>query len=610
MSLPDSPVYPEAKELAQSWQATVERDLKGADFNKRLVTQTYDGISIQPLYGLDPETPDENAGGMPGTFPHTRGNSTLSTSRFGWDILQSYNLGEDNLNQSILTDLQKGVSSVHLVAGTEKPTFEQVKGALEGVHLNMASVFFDGGAYSKHANEILSQLIKEHSEEAQGSFMQDPIGQLASTNDLDDNSLSTLGKLAKSNNQNYPKMQTASVSTEVYHAAGASDAQCLAFAMSTAVAYLRSMEDAGLNIKESAKQIGFHLALDARFFAGIAAIRACRTLWSKITEACGAAAGAWIRVHPARRILTKRDPWVNQLRNTATTFAGSVAGADAITTLPWDATLRPADAFGRRVARNTQLVMSKESHLSRVIDPAGGSYFIEELTQKLCEKAWGIFQEVEKQGGLAEALQSGWVQAQIDKVYASRTKNLAKRKQAITGVNQFPDLHEETIAPQLPSSSKQGLVARPDAEAFEALRDASDSQLSKHGKRPTAFLVNLGTIAEHTARATFAANLLASGGIDQVPGTGGTDHTELCESFKAAQSQVAVICGSDKLYAEHAAPLAQSLKAAGAKWIIVAGRPGDNESQLREAGVQDFVYLGCNALESLGNLWTQWEAQS
>ena len=610
MSLPDSPVYPEAKELAQSWQAAVERDLKGADFNKRLVTQTYDGISIQPLYGLNPESPSENAGGMPGTFPHTRGNSTLSTSRHGWDIEQSYNLDESNLNQSILTDLQKGVSSIHLVAGAGKPTFEQVKNALAGVHLNMASVSFDGGEHSKHANEFLSQVLKEHSQEARGSFMQDPLGQFAQAGSWDESSLPKLGKLAKANRQNYPKMKTASVSTEVYHAAGASDAQCLAFAMAAGVAYLRSMEDAGLSIEESTEQIGFHLALDARFFAGIAAIRACRTLWSKITDACGAAAGAWIRVHPARRILTKRDPWVNQLRNTATTFAGSVAGADAITTLPWDATLRPADAFGRRVARNTQLVMAKESHLSRVIDPAGGSYFIEELTQKLCEKAWGIFQEVEKQGGLAAALQNGWVQSEIDKVYANRTKNLAKRKQAITGVNQFPDLHEETIAPQVAAGSNQGLVARPDAQAFEALRDASDAQLTNNGKRPTAFLANLGTIAQHTARATFAANLLASGGIDHIPGNGGTDLGELSETFKASKCSVAVICGSDKLYAEHAEAVAKSLKESGAKWIVVAGRPGDNESVLRDAGVQDFIYLGCNALESLANLWTQWEVQS
>jgi Methylmalonyl-CoA mutase, N-terminal domain/subunit len=254
--------------------------------------------------------------------------------------------------------------------------------------------------------------------------------------------------------------------------------------------------------------------------------------------------------------------------------------------------------------------MAKESHLSRVIDPAGGSYFIEELTQNLCEKAWSIFQEVEKQGGLATALQSGWVQVEIDKVYANRTKNLAKRKQAITGVNQFPDLHEESIETQIVASVHQGLVPRPDAEAFEALRDASDTQLKDKGKRPTTFLANLGTIAQHTARATFAANLLASGGIDHVQGSGGTDHNELCEAFKASQSPVAVICGSDKLYAEHAEALAKNLQAAGAKWIVVAGRPGDNESALREAGVQDFVYLGCNALEALGNLWKQWEAQS
>ena len=610
MSLPDSPVYPDADALAQSWKDAVKRDLKGADFQKRLVTQTYDGIAIEPLYGLSPEQPSDNAGGLPGCFPHTRGNSVLSTSRYGWDIQQCYGLDEENLNKSILTDLHKGVSSVHLVNGERAPTLEEVQNALKGVHLNMASISFDGGAWHSNAHNILSQLIQEHAAEVRGSFMQDPIGQLARSNDWDPASPQAIGALAKVNHDKFPKMQTASVSTEVYHAAGASDAQCLAFAMSTAVSYLRSMESAGMNIADATRQIGFHLALDARFFAGISIVRACRTLWSKITDACGATSGAWIRVHPARRILTQRDPWVNQLRNTATTFAGAVAGADAITTLPWDATLRPADNFGRRVARNTQLVMAKESHLSRVIDPAGGSYFIESLTSELCEKAWGIFQQVETQGGMVAALQSGWVQAEIDKVYAQRASNLAKRKQAITGVNQFPDLNEETIEPLLPAAANKGLQPRPDAQAFEALRDASDRQLSQNGNRPKAFLANLGTIAQHTARATFAANLLASGGIDHVSGAGGTDYGELREAFQASGCPAAVICGTDGLYEEHAATLAENLKEAGAKWIVVAGRPGDNESSLKNAGVQDFIYLGCNALEALSNLWKQWEAQS
>jgi len=624
MSLPDSPVYPEAKELAQTWRSTVERDLKGADFNKRLVTQTYDGINIQPLYNPVNQDNPEAASGMPGSFPHTRGNDVLSTSLNGWEIQQTYDLSDTGLNQTILTDLAKGVSSIHLVATTQATHLENVSAALKDVHLDMASIYLDGGAHAEQAAQVLSSLIDAHAQQASGSFMQDPIGSFAQGHPVAgslETALSKLATLAKTNQDQFPKMRTASVSTEVYHAAGASDAQCLAYAMSTALNYLRAMETKGLSIEQAASQIGFHLSLDARFFASIAVIRACRTLWSKITKSCGAPTGAWIRIHPAGRILTKRDPWVNQLRNTATTFAGAVAGADAITTLPWDATLQAPDAFGRRVARNTQLVLGKESHLSRVIDPAGGSYFIEALTCELCEKAWAIFQDIEKQGGIQTALRSGTVQSEIDKVYAQREQALAKRKQAITGVNQFPNLDEESFATQDVAAphaasnqdgteSMQGLVARPDAQAFETFRDKSDVLLASSGNRPSLFLANLGTIAQHTGRASFSANLFAAGGIESVTGVGSNDAQELANAFKASQAKVAVICGTDALYTEHAQAIANALRSAGASWVVLAGRPGKEEKALREAGVQDFIYLGCNTLESIANVWQHWEAKS
>lgn len=622
MSLPDSPAYPDAQELAQTWQTQVEADLKGADFKKRLVTQTYDGIAIAPLYNPLPSEAVDDVGGMPGSFPHTRGDDALSTSRSGWEIQQTYDLCAPKLNDAILKDLSKGVSSVHLLAGEDATSLDNTQAALEGVHLNMASVYLSGGQYAEQSAKVLASLLKAHSEDATGSFMQDPIGSFAQGYPITgsaEQALARLGQLAKSNKSDFPKMRTVSVSTEPYHAAGASDAQCLAYAISSALSYMRAMEAEGLTLDEASSQIGFHIALDARFFAGIAAIRALRTLWSKITKACGTASGAWIRVHPAKRILTKRDPWVNQLRNTATTFAGSVAGANAITTLPWDTTLRQADHFGRRVARNTQLVLDKESHLSRVIDPAGGSYFIEELTSQLCEKAWSVFQSVEEQGGIVAALRSGMIQTDIDAVYEKRAAAVAKRKQAITGVNQFPNLDEAALeilpeaAPRTEVAGSEVIKAlpiRPDAQAFEQFRDLSDGFLNTHGKRPALFSANLGTIAQHTGRATFSANLFACGGVESIVGVGSVVTQELVEAFKQANTPAAVICGSDALYEEHAGQLASALRDAGAKWIVLAGRPGKNEAALREAGVQDFIYLGCDALESLARVWKQWEAAS
>jgi methylmalonyl-CoA mutase len=622
MSLPDSPAYPAAKELAQTWQTQVEADLKGADFTKRLVTQTYDGIAIAPLYNPLPGDTVEDVGGMPGTFPHTRGDEPLSTSRTGWEIQQTYALNTPKLNDAILRDLGKGVSSVHLVATDDASSLDNTEAALEGVHLNMASVYLSGGRHAEQSSKALSKILRAHAQDATGSFMQDPIGGFAQGHPMAgsaEEALARLGQLSKMNQSEFPKMRTVSVSTEPYHAAGASDAQCLAYAIASGLSYLRAMETEGLNISEAASQIGFHLALDARFFAGISTIRALRTLWSKITDACGTAAGAWIRVHPARRILTKRDPWVNQLRNTATTFAGSVAGANAITTLPWDSTLRPADDFGRRVARNTQLVLEKESHLNRVIDPAGGSYFIEELTAQLCEKAWSIFQSVEAQGGMIAALRNGAIQSDIEAVYKARSASLAKRKQAITGVNQFPNLDEAALDPlpeMQPPAATPGsetivaLPVRPDAQAFEELRDLSDAFMARQGKRPALFSANLGTIAQHTGRATFSANLFACGGVESIAGVGSVSPEELVTAYKQSGTSVAVICGSDALYEQHATQVASALRDAGAKWIVLAGRPGKSEADLREAGVQDFIYMGCNALDALARVWKQWEAVS
>lgn len=616
MTLPIEPEYPNSVELFAEWQAAMTRDLKGADFNKKLVTRTHDDLSIEPLYTPEARNTSEASPGLPGTAPHTRASSTLSTSRFGWLIQQRYDVQRADINAAILEDLQKGVSGLHLYSENGDLTTEDLRRALLGVHLNMIPIHVDGGPGSTRVPQLLAPLLDKSSS---GGLMQDPIGNAATGHpespSLED-SIAAMSVFANAASVDFPKMRTASVATQVYHAAGASNPQCLAYAAATAVSYLKHFESSGLPMERAVDAIDFHLALDARFFTGIATIRAWRNIWSKITGACGHAAGAWIRVHPSRRILTTRDPWVNQLRNTATTFAGAVAGANAITTSEWDSPLRPANSLGRRVARNTQLILAQESHLSRVIDPAGGSYFIEKLTQDLTQSAWQIFQNIEKHGGMIACLRDGVIQSQIESVQKSRAADIGKRKLAITGVNEFPNLAEENpptrshepppTAPNAPSI--QALKPRPDAEAFELLRQRSDQVQAQTGHRPRVFLANLGTVAQHTARATFCANLFAAGGLESVASEGTLDVAPIVEQFLAANTPVAALCGTDKLYGQHATVVAAALQKAGAKLLFLAGRPGALEGELRYAGIDDYVYVGCDALLALASAWQAWEA--
>ena len=355
-------------------------------------------------------------------------------------------------------------------------------------------------------------------------------------------------------------------------------------------------------------------------------------------------------------VLTARDPYVNLLRNTVGVFAAGVGGAESITSLPFDSIMGPPDDFSRRIARNTALILQEEAHLHRVIDPAGGSWFLDRLTQQLAEKAWDIFQQIERQGGMLAALTDGWVARQIDSAFAPRAKNIARRKEGITGVSEFPDVREQRVihspvdisalraaaacriaaarrtdgslsfstSKDLTSSAVEfamqaatigqlaralgfhkdpfeimPLELRSFAEPFEVLRDASDAWHAAHGKRPTVFLVNMGPVSHHTARATYSKNFFEAGGFDVIGNDGFQNDDAAADAFVKSGATVAVICSSDKLYPELVPQAAGKLKSAGAKTVVLAGNPGANEAAWREAGVDRFIFIKCDVLATL-----------
>jgi len=394
------------------------------------------------------------------------------------------------------------------------------------------------------------------------------------------------------------------------HDAGGSEAQELAFALALAVAYLRTLEAGGVPFDGARAAISFRLIADADQFLTMAKFRALRLLWARVEEACGLPPKpAFIAAETAWRMLTQRDPYVNMLRATMATFAAGLAGANAITVLPHTLALGLPDAFARRVARNTQLVLLQESNLDKVSDPAAGSGGIERLTKDLCESAWSLFQEIEKAGGAFAALQQGLIQSKVAATRKAREANLSKRRDVLTGASEFPNLHEalvviEDVKPVASAPANEAINFEPIAAVrlaapFERLRDRSDQILKATGKRPRVFLANLGTAADFTARATFARSFFEAGGIEAIDGEGFSDPATLAAAWKASGAPLATLCSSDQIYARRAIDAAKALQSAGARNIYLAGRPGEQEAALRGAGVADFIFAGSDALALL-----------
>lgn len=380
--------------------------------------------------------------------------------------------------------------------------------------------------------------------------------------------------------------------------------------LATLVAYLKAAEQGGIAPKDALAKISVALAADADEFSTIAKLRAARRLVWRIADACGAgdAASAVRFVSPTSyRMMARRDPWTNILRTTIACTGAALGGADSICVLPFTFALGKPDAFARRVARNVQIVCQEESNLGRVADPAGGSWYVEQLTDELAKKAWEIFQEIEGRGGIVAALQAGYVQEIIGKTREARGKAIATGKQVLTGVSAFPLLGDDGVHaepwPQAPErSGKAAITITPLTphrlgEAFEALRDAADAA---GGYK--MFVASMGAIVDHNVRTTWVKNYLAAGGIETLISDGYKTADDAAAAFKASGATAACICSSDALYATLAEPTAKALKAAGAKLVVMAGRPGDTEAALRAAGVDSFLYAGADAVATLKGL--------
>ncbi len=572
-----------------------------ADAPERLLaTTSYDGIPIAPLY-----TAADQAGftGLPGVAPFVRGARPEGNVSTGWDV-RTRHTGSNaaEVNKAILTDLENGVSSIWLGVGPQA-----LPAALADVLLDLAPIVLDAGADVEPAAEALLALHEQRGipdSAVIGNLGIDPIGLAARIGTPAD--VAAGAALAARYARRFPRLRTVVVDALPYHEAGGSDAQELGASIATAVAYLRALTDAGLSVDVAVRQLEFRYAVTADQFAGIAKLRAARRLWARVGEVIGATAAQRQHAVSSSVMLTRRDPWVNMLRGTIACFAAGAGGADAITIAPFDAAVGADTAFSRRVARNTQSILLDESHVAGVIDPAGGSWYLEARTDELAKRAWDVFTELERAGGIEAELASGAFAARLAKTWAKRAENIAHRNDPITGVSEFPNLAEKPLdRAARPETPTGGLPVHRYAADYETLRDRSDAVLAETDARPTVFLATIGPIAAHTARAGFAGNLLQAGGID-TPSAGATkDNDEVVAAYRASGAKIACICGTDRAYADQAEPLAAALKAAGASTVLLAGT-----RSAAYPSIDEFLYRGCDALAVLHGIWDVLEANS
>lgn len=607
----------------EQWLKLVEAVLKGADFDKKLVSRTYDGLRIEPLY--------PKAEAAPAVARATQGP---------WRVVQRVDHPDPaTANELALADLEGGADALAFAYagaptargfGVRVETVEDLDRALRGVTLDWIAVRIEAAPFrGQDAAAQWRGLVERRGADPAAlenvDFGLDPVGDIARAGAPP----APWAEAARSFAETVRGLRDAGfagpaarVDTRPYHEAGAGEAQELAAALATGVAYVRALEAGGHTLDAARDALGFLLVADADQFLTVAKFRALRRLWARVEDACGLdPKPIRLDAETAWRMTTRRDPWVNLLRTTIAVFSAGLGGADGVTVLPFTAALGLPDAFARRMARNMQLILLEESNLARVADPAAGAGGLEALTEALCQKAWALFQEIEGEGGIVESLARGALQARIAAVRAARERAVATRRDPITGASEFPHLHEAAVnvlilapAPvSLCTVERDGAAFTPlpsvrAAEPFERLRDRSDAVLAGTGARPRVFLANLGPIAAFTARTTFAKNFFEAGGFEtwgnerpsapaEIVGTG------MAWLAGAEGERRVCLCSSDEFYARDAVEAAELFRKAGVERILLAGRPGEREAALRAAGVEDFVFAGCDALAVLSGLY-------
>ena len=618
------------------WMALIERTLRGGDFAD-LASRTRDGIEIRPLYTQSPARPAA-----------TRTAVDPARSARGWDVRTPHRIvaggrsDPDMLRRRVDDDLAAGATSVELEVG-EGVTIDELDRVLAGVDLSETPV-----ALAPHASLGIAEApavlaARRGVVLAAGSSVGlDPLGEWARSGRRVETapaaewarpragalvgggerrepvpeSIDGIALAAGEVSKLGPEVRVFTVDATRYTDAGATEAQALGWATATGVGYLRALVEAGLPVDAAAGLIGFRLAATADQFVTIAALRAARVMWARVVTASGGspdAARQQQHAVTAACMYSRRDPWVNLLRGAAAALAAGAAGADAVTVLAFDHASRAVDvdtdgALGRRLARNTQLLLLEESHLARAGDPAGGSFYVESLTDELAEAGWAILQSTEAAGGIGAVTVDGSLEAAIEKQWATRLAALSTRREPLTGVSEYPLLEDAAAAPgadDRAAPAARGLPARRLAQPFEDLRDVADRHRLATGERPAVWVTALGPAAAHSDRTAWAQNLLAAGGIEARGGEGVDSPIAAAADCAASGLTAAVMTGSDDWYRRRGPATASALTEAGAAFVAVvcdSNTPAECLEALKSAGVDDCWQDGVDVVGALERL--------
>lgn len=594
----------------EEWEAKINADLKGKDYERTLVWRTYEGFNVRPYYRQENLAGKEYLENLPGEFPFVRGNNKTNND---WFVRQNIFVSDfESANKKALSVLGKGATSLGFLFGDCAAVSEEnLAVLLKGICLEAAEVNFVCPTDDTKLPELFVDYVSAgnwDNNNVVASAAIDPIGTFVLKGVLDNNALANLKTLVEKAKA-VPNFRTIAVHGKFFANSGASIVQELAFALAQGAEYLSQLTDAGVSIDDAAKAIKFNMGVGNNYFMEIAKLRAGRLLWSKIVDAYSPASkeAAKMIVHSETNRYNKTiyDPYVNMLRTQTEAMSAALGGAHSVTVLPFDAVYEESTEFSERIARNQQILLKEESHFDKIADPSAGSYYIETLTESIADQAWKLFLEVEEKGGFVAAFKAGFIQSEIKAMAAQRDKRVAQRRDNILGTNQFPNFNEqleagfdgsvfEPVDLSVEGAEVETLKPYREAQAFEALRYTTD-MYSKDNKRPLAFMLTMGNLAFRKARAQFSCNFFAVAGFEVTDNNGFATVEEGVAAAKAAGADIVVLCSSDDEYAEIAPKVAEQLDD---EILVVAGAPKCMD-ELKEKGITNFIHVKSNILEEL-----------
>lgn len=596
-----------AAPTTQEWLDKIQVDLKGADFNKKLVWRTNEGFDVQPFYRredvLKLKTPDA----LPGEFPFVRGNKKDDNT---WYVRQNIVVNDPKeANAKALDILNKGVDSLGFRIAGDMVSTETVETLLEGICCDVVEVSFRTcPCHVLELTDILTAYFDKKGydkEKIVGGVGFDPIEKMLmkgkDTTKLLDNAPALVEKL-----KDYPRFRCIMVHSEALNNSGAYIVQELGYALAWGHEYLHRLTEAGVDVDLAARSIKFYMGVSENYFMEIAKFRAARLLWAEIVKQyepkCDCSCKMVVNAQTTTYNKTMFDSYVNLLRTQTETMSAALGGVHSIVVTPFDAVYEQPTEFSERIARNQQLLLKEESHFDKVVDPSAGSYYIEQLTHSLADAAWKLFLKVEEEGGFLAAVKAGTVQDDINATNDKRHADAAKRKEFILGTNQFPNFTETSDGKE-PKTCACSCAHNHEAafKAIAATRLAADFEqlrleTEKSGKTPVAFMLTIGNLAWRQARAQFSSNFLACAGYKIIDNLGFDTVEEGVDAALAAGADIVVLCSSDDEYATYAIPAYKYL--ADRAMFIVAGAPACTD-ELKAAGIENFVHVKCNVLETL-----------